>query len=95
MKRLEKLYAEKKELEQQKVHSMASSVMRRQKLNKIEQKIKYYERGDEISRDDVQRKLAEINELEKQIDRLSLELRSKKAILMNEVFGEGSESLKN
>ena len=95
MNRLEELYAEKKVIEQQKVNSMASSVMRRQKLNKVEREIKYYEQGNEISRHEIQQQLTEIDELQQRVNQLSAQLANKKSVLMDKVFGEGAELLKN
>lgn len=90
---LEELYARKKEVEQQKINSMASSMLRRQKLNRIQREIDYYEQGDEISRNAVQQQLAEIDKLQKQIDQLAVDLANKKTTLLNDVFGEGASLL--
>lgn len=90
MTKLDQLYTKLTELEEQHVTGVASSMHRHHKMAQLQQEIDYYELGDTISREEIQVELAEMEEIQKEINRLTSVLDEKRQKLITNVFGSQS-----
>ncbi|MDS9471437.1 hypothetical protein [Sporosarcina pasteurii] len=75
-------------MKEQEVTGAASSIQRHHKLAQLQKEIDYYELGDTISRKDIQVKLAEIEGIQEEINRLTAVVEEKRRTLLTHVFGE-------
>ena len=87
MANVKELQEKKKQLEQKKVTSWRSAMLRNHELQIIQERIDYALLGDTISRAVVQEKLSTIEELETKIAELTKELHERKYELNKYVFG--------
>jgi len=84
---VKELQEKKKQLEQKKVTSWTSAMLRNHELQVIQERIDYALLGDTVSRAFVQEKLSTIEELETKIAELTNELYERKMELNKYVFG--------
>lgn len=92
---LEQLQVEEQELRNKEPKGWAGAMLRHQKLHEIEEKIKYLQHGDFISKEDIQVKVEEINTLQEEANELSKEIAKRKRELFTGTFGpEASHLLK-
>lgn len=84
---VKELQEKKKQLEQKKVTSWTSAMLRNHELQVIQERIDYALLGDTVSRAFVQEKLSTIEELETKIAELTNELYVRKMELNKYVFG--------
>src|SRR5699024_1659705 len=84
---VKELQEKKKQLEQKKVTSWTSAMLRNHELQVIQERIDYALLGDTVSRAFVQEKLSTIEELETKIAELTNELHERKYELNKYVFG--------
>lgn len=87
MANVKELQEKKKQLEQKKVTSWTSAMLRNHELQVIQERIDYALLGDTVSRAFVQEKLSTIEELETKIAELTNELYVRKMELNKYVFG--------
>lgn len=87
MANVKELQEKKKQLEQKKVTSWTSAMLRNHELQVIQERIDYALLGDTVSRAFVQEKLSTIEELETKIAELTNELYERKMELNKYVFG--------
>ena len=88
MTKLQELYEQREQLQAKKVTGYASAVKRHHEIAKLQKEIDYFEQGDSISRARVQEDLNEIETLQQEINRLTIQVGEKKRKLMVNVFGE-------
>lgn len=82
-----KLQEKKKQLEEKKVTSWVSAVLKHHELQIIQERIDHALLGDTVSRTVIQDKLTVIESLETKIKELTTELNEKKIELNHYVFG--------
>lgn len=68
MTKLQEIYAKHKQLETKEPTGVAGAMLRHNKLADLQRKIDYYERGDVISRVQIQEEFNEIESLQKEVD---------------------------
>lgn len=90
MTTLEELYAKQNALKDKEVTGFASSMKRKVMMDELQKEIEYYERGDVITRTEIQADLAEMKKIHEEINRLNYSLNEKKQKLWTKVFGEQS-----
>lgn len=95
METLEQLQAKVQELRSKEPKGWAGAMLRHQKLQEVEEKIKYLQHGDSISKEDIQDKVEEIKTLQEEANKLSREIAKRKRELFAGTFGPEANQLLN
>lgn len=84
---LKKLYSKQESLSKKKATGSASAMKLHRDRKAVQEEIDYYELGDSLSKETIQKELKEIQTLEKKISHLTEELNDKKQSLNRYIYG--------
>lgn len=95
MATIEHLQTQKEHVLREQPRSAAGAMKRHRTLARVQQEIDYFDQGDLLSKKALQKELQEIEELQRQADKLALQIHRRKQKLLEGTFGpDGSQLFK-